>query len=110
MLLDTFHMNIEEDNIADAFRASEGYLGHVHIGEGNRNLPGQGSLPWDEIGKALRDINFNGGVVMEPFVKMSGKVGEDIKVWRDISRGADEATMDKNIRESLVFLKKALLG
>jgi D-psicose/D-tagatose/L-ribulose 3-epimerase len=110
MLLDTFHMNIEEDNIADAFRASEGYLGHVHIGEGNRNLPGQGSLPWDEIGKALRDINFNGGVVMEPFVKMSGKIGEDIKVWRDISRGADEATMDKNIRESLVFLKKALLG
>jgi len=110
MLLDTFHMNIEEDNIADAFRASEGYLGHVHIGEGNRNLPGQGSLPWDEIGKALRDINFNGGVVMEPFVKTGGKVGEDIKVWRDISRGADEATMDKNIRESLVFLKKALLG
>jgi len=110
ILLDTFHMNIEEDNLADAIRYAGDYLGHVHIGEGNRNLPGQGSLPWNDIGKALRDINFNGGVVMEPFVKMGGKVGEDIKVWRDISKGADEATMDKNITESLKFLKKAFLG
>jgi len=110
ILLDTFHMNIEEENIADALRYAGDKLGHVHIGEGNRNLPGTGSLPWNDIGKALRDIRFTGGVVMEPFIKMGGKVGEDIKVWRDISRGADEATMDKNITESLKFLKKAFLG
>jgi len=103
-------MNIEEDNIPDAFRASKGYLGHVHIGEGNRDLPGRGSLPWNDIGNALRDINYSGRVVMEPFVKMGGKVGEDIKVWRDISKGADESTMDKNITESLKFLKKAFLA
>ncbi len=110
MLLDTFHMNIEEDNIAEAFRMAGDYLGHVHIGEGNRNLPGQGSLPWDEIGQALRDINFTKGVVMEPFITMGGTVGKDIKVWRDISKGADADTLDKNIAESLVFLKKAFLG
>jgi len=110
ILLDTFHMNIEEDNIADAIRHAGDYLGHMHLGEGNRNLPGQGSLPWNDIGKALRDINFDGGVVMEPFVKMGGEIGEDIKVWRDISKGADEAAMDKNITESLKFLKKAFLG
>ncbi len=110
ILLDTFHMNIEEDNIADAIRLAGDYLGHVHVGEGNRKPPGQGSLPWNEIGKALRDINFKQGIVMEPFVIMGGKVGEDIKVWRDLSDGADMATMDKNIKESLVFLKKAFLG
>ena len=110
VLLDTFHMNIEEANIPDAFRYAGDYLGHVHIGEGNRNLPGTGSLPWNEIGKALRDIDFDGGVVMEPFVKMGGKVGEDIKVWRDISKGATPEQMDQNITESLKFLKKAFLG
>ncbi len=110
ILLDTFHMNIEEDNIPAAFRLAGDKLGHIHVGEGNRNLPGKGSLPWNEIGQALRDINYTGGVVMEPFVKNGGKVGEDIKVWRDISRGADEAQMDKDIKESLVFLKKAFLG
>ena len=110
LLLDTFHMNIEEDNITDAFRHAKGYLGHVHIGEGNRNLPGKGSLPWNDIGQALSDIGFDKGVVMEPFVKMGGKVGEDIKVWRDLSGGADEAKMDQDIKESLAFLKKAFLG
>lgn len=110
MLLDTFHMNIEEDNIPNAIRLAGDKLGHLHVGEGNRNLPGQGSLPWNEIGQALRDINYTKGVVMEPFVKDGGKVGEDIKVWRDISKGADEAAMDKNIKESLEFLKKAFLG
>ncbi|MBT3319401.1 MAG: sugar phosphate isomerase/epimerase [Clostridia bacterium] len=110
MLLDTFHMNIEEDNMADAIRLAGSSLGHVHLGEGNRNLPGQGSLPWNDIGKALRDIGFSKGVVMEPFVTMGGTVGEDIKVWRDISRGADAAQMDKNISESLAFVRKAFLG
>lgn len=110
LLLDTFHMNIEEDNIPDAFRMAGDRLGHVHVGEGNRNLPGKGSLPWNDIGQALRDIGFEKGVVMEPFVKMGGKVGEDIKVWRDISCGADMAKMDADIRESLAFLRKAFLG
>jgi len=110
LLLDTFHMNIEEDNIADAIRYGGEYLGHLHVGEGNRKPPGQGSLPWEEIGQALRDIGYDKGVVMEPFVKMGGKVGEDIKVWRDLSGGADPDTMDRDIKESLVFLKKAFIG
>lgn len=110
LLLDTFHMNIEEDNIPNAFRMAGSHLGHVHVGEGNRNLPGKGSLPWKEIGQALRDINFEKGVVMEPFVKMGGKVGEDIKVWRDISRGADMKKMNADIRESLMFLRNEFLG
>lgn len=110
MLLDTFHMNIEEDNMADAIRLAGKSLGHMHLGEGNRNLPGQGSLPWNDIGKALRDIGFSKGVVMEPFVTMGGTVGQDIKVWRDISRGADAEQMDQNIKESLAFVRKAFLG
>lgn len=106
LLLDTFHMNIEEDNIADALRYGGAYLGHLHVGEGNRKPPGQGSLPWEEIGQALRDIGYDRGVVMEPFVIMGGKVGEDIKVWRDLSGGAGTEKMDRDIRESLRFLKK----
>lgn len=110
LLLDTFHMNIEEDNLPDAFRLAGDYLGHVHVGEGNRKLPGQGHLPWEAMGQALRDIGFDGGVVMEPFLKAGGRVGEDIKVWRDLSNGADNKEMDRMIRESLSFLKKAFAG
>lgn len=110
LLLDTFHMNIEEDNIPDAFRRAGDLLAHVHVGEGNRKLPGMGSLPWAEIGKALRDINYDGMVVMEPFMKAGGKIGSDIKVWRDLSNNADDAQMDKYIADSVVFLKKNFVG
>ena len=109
ILLDTFHMNIEEDNIGDAIRLAGPYLGHLHVGEGNRKVPGKGHLPWKEIGKALRDIQYDKGVVMEPFVLEGGQVGNDIKVWRDLSGNATAEKMDKEIKNSLRFLKKVFL-
>lgn len=109
ILLDTFHMNIEEDNQADAIRTAGTLLGHLHVGEGNRKLPGQGSLPWGEIGQALRDIGYTGGVVMEPFVLQGGQVGKDIKVWRDLSGGADEKQLDRAAAAALETLKRNFL-
>lgn len=105
LLLDTFHMNIEEDNLPDAIRQAGDLLAHLHVGEGNRKLPGMGHLPWAEIGKALRDIGYNGMVVTEPFMKAGGKIGSDIKVWRDLSNNADWDEMDKMIADSMVFLR-----
>ena len=61
------------------------------------------------IGEALRDIGYNGTVVMEPFIKMGGTVGSDIKVWRDLSEGANEAEMDKQAQDALVF-QRYMLG
>ncbi|MBR6917110.1 MAG: sugar phosphate isomerase/epimerase [Clostridia bacterium] len=110
LLLDTFHMNIEEDDLPAAIRKAGDLLGHVHVGEANRKLPGMGHLPWAEMGKALRDIGFDGCVVMEPFMKPGGAVARDIKVYRDLSGDADEETMDKMIADSLVFLKKNFVG
>jgi len=110
LLLDTFHMNIEEDNFAEAIHEAGSLLGALHVGEGNRKIPGQGHLPWAEIGAALREIGFDGNVVMEPFVLEGGKVGSDIKVWRDLSKGADEEEMDKQIKAGLRFLRANFLA
>lgn len=106
ILLDTFHMNIEEDTFRDAFLCAGSYLGHVHIGEANRKVPGKGHIAWDEIGQALHEIGYEECVVMEPFVKEGGIVGRDIHVWRDLSGNADEKKLDEDIAESLVFVKK----
>ncbi len=105
VMLDTFHMNIEEDNFTQAILTAGDYLGHLHVGECNRKVPGKGRMPWDEIGAALREINYTGNVVMEPFVKRGGQVEKDIKIFRDLSNNADEAQLDKDAAESLVFLK-----
>ena len=110
VMLDTFHMNIEEDSFGAAIRAAGPLLGHFHTGENNRRVPGKGRLPWHEIGTALREIGYSGAVVMEPFVKMGGGVGSDIKVWRDLSDNADEAQMDEAARQALAFSRFVIGG
>lgn len=109
VMLDTFHMNIEEESIGKAIRTAGPLLGHFHTGECNRMVPGKGRTPWREIGEALRDIGYDGTVVMEPFVNMGGQVGSDIKVWRDISHGASEEMLDKDAQDALIF-QRYMLG
>jgi len=105
IMLDTFHMNIEEDNIAGAIRMAGDKLGHLHLGEQNRKVPGKGSLPWNEIGLALRDINYQGAAVMEPFVKKGGTIGSDIKIWRNLLPDTSEEILDRDAKASLEFVK-----
>lgn len=108
LLLDTFHMNIEEDSFRDAIITAGDALGHFHIGECNRKVPGRGHMDWDEIAGALKEIGYQGRVVMEPFVKPGGQVGRDIRVYRDLSGGADEAGMDAMAAEALAFMREKL--
>ncbi|MFZ1382323.1 MAG: sugar phosphate isomerase/epimerase family protein [Scrofimicrobium sp.] len=105
LMLDTFHMNIEEDNLADAIVRAGDLLGELHVGEPNRRPPRAGRFPWTEIGEALGRINYDGLVVMEPFVMMGGQVGRDIKVWRDISDGASTEDLDSDVARSVQFLR-----
>lgn len=103
LMLDTFHMNIEEDSMPGAIRTAGNHLGHFHVGENNRKPPGSdGNMPWREIADALDDVNYDGPVAMEPFVVPGGTVGSDIGVWRDLSEGMD---LDVAAEESLSFLR-----
>lgn len=105
VMLDTFHMNIEETSITAAIRAAGDLLGHFHTGECNRMVPGQGRMPWREIGEALREIHYNGTVVMEPFVRRGGQIERDIHIWRDIKTGLTETQLDLDAKNALAFEK-----
>lgn len=109
VMLDIFHMNIEEVSMGGAIRKAGKYIGHVHTGECNRMVPGSGRMPWREIGEALREVGYDGRVVMEPFVQMGGIVGQDVKVWRDLVPGATEAQLDEDARRALEF-QRYMLG
>lgn len=110
IMLDTFHMNIEEDSMTEAILLAGDRLGHFHVGENNRRLPGKGNLPWYQIGSALRAIGYDKNVVMEPFVKSGGKVGSDIKIWRDLSMGAVTEQLDRDAAASVAFLRNVFSG
>lgn len=105
VMLDTFHINIEEDFFAGAIRTAGEHLGHFHIGENNRMPPGYGHIPWTEVGAALREIGYQGDVVMEPFLMPGGEVGRDIKVFRDLSVGLD---LDEEAGKALQFTRGLL--
>jgi D-psicose/D-tagatose/L-ribulose 3-epimerase len=102
ILLDTFHMNIEEDSFRDSILQSKGWLGHFHLGETNRRPPGFGRMPWPEIFGALREIDYQGAVVMEPFLVPGGEVGRDISVYRDLLANDD---LDDLVTRSVEFVR-----
>ncbi len=103
--LDTYHMNIEENNIGDAIRLVGKRLRHFHTGENNRNVPGRGHLDWDEIFKALKDIDYKNDIVSEPFLMMGEEVGYDIRVWRPILENPTEERLDSEAKFLLEFTK-----
>jgi D-psicose/D-tagatose/L-ribulose 3-epimerase len=105
ILLDTYHMNIEEDTISQAIETAGGYLGHVHIGENNRKTPGYGHIPWTELAYALKRIQYQGWIVMEPFLRPGGQVGRDIRIWRDVGKGMD---LDTEAVKALRFMRERL--
>lgn len=105
ILLDTYHMNIEENNIGDAIRTAGDKLVGFHVGENNRTAPGRGHLDWDEIFKALKDVNYKGRIVAEPFVMSGGEVGRAIYVWRDLVKDTSEAGIDAEAKYMLDYLK-----
>ena len=107
VLLDTFHMNIEEDSMVDAILEAGPWLGHFHVGENNRRPAGSTNrLPWKDMAAALKQVNYQGAIVMEPFVLMGGTIPYDIKVWRDLSGGAGEAGLDEMAGRACRFLKE----
>lgn len=108
IMLDTFHMNIEEDSMVDAILTAGDKLGHFHVGENNRRCPGKGTIPWAEIGQALRRIGYDKNVVMEPFVLKGGEVGNDIKIWRNLCK--DEAMLDIDAKNSVSYLRHVFSG
>ncbi len=104
VLLDTYHMNIEEKSFAVAIRlVGADRLKSFHTGENNRTAPGRGHLPWDEIFGTLSEIGYKGPIVSEPFVMQGGEVGRDIHVFRDLVDNPCEATIDAEAAYLLHF-------
>lgn len=106
VLLDTYHMNIEETSFAEAIRLAGSRLTSFHTGENNRTAPGRGHLDWDEIFGTLKEIGYTGRIISEPFPNMGGEVGRDIKVWRDLMSDNSEAALDAEAARLLAFEKK----
>ena len=103
ILLDTFHMNIEERSIGDAIRSAGKRLKHVHGCENDRGAAGTGHVPWNEVRDALRDVGYDGPVVIESFTNKVKTIARAAAIWRSFA-----PTQDALAEDGLRFLRKLL--
>ena len=64
--LDTFHMNIDEASLAGAVQRAGDLLVNMHVSDSNREAPGRGHIDFSDLAKALKEINYNGYLTLEP--------------------------------------------
>ena len=101
VLLDTFHLNIEEKDIRAAINSAKGRLAHFHVSDNDRGVPGSGHVPWDQVKAGLDDIGYNSWIVAEMFVVAGNPASADLNIWRDIETDATDAA-----RRALSFMQK----
>lgn len=103
LLLDTFHLNIEENSIEAAIRLAGEKLFHFHASENDRGTPGSGLIRWDEVRKGVLDLNYQNWISIESFTPDGGQFSSAMNVWRRIEQNQDEIATG-----GLAFLKKLL--
>ena len=103
IMLDTFHMNIEEKSLGDAIRATGSRLCHLHTCENDRGAPGSGNVTWNDVKQALRDIGYDGPVVIELFTNKVKSIARAAAIWRPF-----EPSQDALAQNGVNFLKNLL--
>lgn len=98
--LDTFHMHLEEKDSAAAICATGEHLLHFHACENDRGVPGTGQVHWQSVAQALRDVGYDGAVVIESFTPQVASIARAVCIWRPIAPDQDTIA-----RDGLAFLK-----
>ena len=94
ILLDTFHMNVEEQSPPDAIRAAGDRLGHVHACGNDRGAPGNGNVDWEEVAAALEDVGYDDQAVIESFTPEVESIARAAAIWRPLEESQDALAAD----------------
>ena len=86
LVLDTFHMNMEDDDIAGAIRAAGRHLIHFQANENHRGHLGTGHIDWTGVVRALGDIDYRGWITLEPFRRSDERIGIPFAQWKPPAR------------------------
>lgn len=100
MMYDTFHANIEEKSIPDAIRSCSDVLCHVHISENDRSTPGQGNIRWAENFDTLKEVGYDGWLMIEAFGLALPELAAATKIWRRMFQSEEQLA-----RDGLAFMK-----
>ena len=100
MMYDTFHANIEEKDITEAVKSCIDVCAHVHISENDRSTPGAGGVDWDTSFAALKEVGYEGWMVVEAFGLSLPDLAAATKIWRRMYESEQQLATD-----ALAFMK-----
>lgn len=92
--LDTFHMNIEEENLYDAIVLAGEDLVYVDVSESHRGTPGKGQVNWVDVAHGLRDIHYRGDCIIESFTPDCITIADAAAIWRPLASSQDALASD----------------
>ena len=101
IMLDGFHMNIEEPDVEKAIITAGDKLIHLQVSENYRGTPGTGQTQWSAYRKGLETINYKGTVTIESFTPENKELAGAVCFWHPMAESQDSFAS-----EGLAFLKK----
>jgi D-psicose/D-tagatose/L-ribulose 3-epimerase len=102
-MYDSFHAHIEEKDPAAAIRNVAPVLAHVHISENDRGTPGTGQVNWNATFQTLKEIRYDGWLVIEAFGRALPDLAAATKIWRDLFPSAEDV-----YTRGLAFMKQRM--
>lgn len=103
ILLDTFHMTIEERDIRAAINTAGDHLLHIQVSENHRGVPGTGLTPWGDFAEGVKDIQYQGTISIESFTPNNVELAGAVCIWKTMAESQDAFA-----REGLNFLRKLI--
>jgi len=103
VMLDTFHMNMEENDLPEAIRHAAPHLMHFQANENHRGFLGTGHIDWPPICRALHEVRYRGAITLEPFRRRDHGLSVPLAQWKPPAYDEDE-----DLRHSCAFLRAAL--
>lgn len=94
LLLDIYHMNIEETDLPAAIRRAGERVAHVQVCANDRGAPGADHLPWSPILEALDEIGYLGPLCIESFTAGNATIATAASIWRPLARTQDAIAID----------------
>jgi D-psicose/D-tagatose/L-ribulose 3-epimerase len=98
--IDTFHLNIEEDDSVAAILKHAKHIGHVHGSASHRGLLGQDQVNWEGVLGALQSVGYDGDIVIESFSEDNQVIARAAAIWRPLYDSPEQLSV-----EGLKFLR-----
>lgn len=94
VLLDVYHMNIEEQDMVATIAAAGPRIAHVQVCANDRGTPGRDHLDWPGLIAALRRAGYDGPLCIESFTPDNATIATAASIWRPLAESQDDIAVD----------------